>query len=846
MARLVECDETLPGVARAVFPIQIEIVCDTLLVASFPPTISSSPSQAFVAMRQRTFSSSPRCGQHALTLDFNRDNHNGRGGRLCVCDVSSTLEQRGTGLWTAAKIVTAALCLVKGATGSMCSRLVSEATLADAMKSVRRFVSNTSVLARMKSGISRQIKIYDRIKGHDRFDHVDVLWGSELSWVPRTVRTKLEMTIRLANNYDDCSTRRVCSAIAHDGSLFEDDGNEERAFWMRSKNSSESLKRIRWTPPRPDETLALSAYRACSAFADDARTTCMRFLKHETSILMTKDDRDGQRTIRFPFLHAHSQSPHYRCTNRSSDEYWSTRIARSHVDTKNVHDDVRGIDANDDAAADDDDDAQNVSTSSSEKAFDSRKRPSMPTTRRRRMWTVRVMMDTMTDIFQSSREKLLPIGRILPCGRHATSTVFTVTNPPTGDDDDDEISRPSEFVYDWDERESVNPGICMNASVSSIVRTCQALDGTTHAVRFVTGWPTGDEEDKQPDDGEIYVSRMRPVRSRFPGLVPEWLLKSPEGVTTTTTRRPLRVHFQWESSANDIKSRDAEWLSHMDMMWTYRRRDDPSFVFAPYRHFDPYLRVLFAPEMPRAKTRSRVAIWIQRHCDAQNGREVYVEELMRYMSVDSFGKCLHNTDDRVIPREPRDELFRVASEYKFYIAIENSNCEDYVTEKLNNAIESGAVPVVFAPNNVPDYRKLMPPRSYVNVADFTSAREAAEYLTYLSENDEAYESYLWYKYADDRVKRELKDEIRANWPTSGTSDERVCQLVDGLVRHHGDGVRGIDVGEVTSGHELPTLPLLVDDESDERTAGLFGAQQRGERFQDRSCLRKGAIIEYVV
>ena len=125
-------------------------------------------------------------------------------------------------------------------------------------------------------------------------------------------------------------------------------------------------------------------------------------------------------------------------------------------------------------------------------------------------------------------------------------------------------------------------------------------------------------------------------------------------------------------------------------------------------------------------------------CKTHNARERYVEELMRHMPIDSFGSCLHNTNDRTIPRHPRSELIRVVSQYKFYLAIENSNCEDYITEKLNTAIESGAVPVVFAPNNVPDYRKILPIGSFINLADFSSAEKAAAYIVRVASDDELY------------------------------------------------------------------------------------------------------------
>jgi glycoprotein 3-alpha-L-fucosyltransferase len=37
----------------------------------------------------------------------------------------------------------------------------------------------------------------------------------------------------------------------------------------------------------------------------------------------------------------------------------------------------------------------------------------------------------------------------------------------------------------------------------------------------------------------------------------------------------------------------------------------------------------------------------------------------------------------------------LGSRYKFYLALENSDCDDYVTEKVfRNALKSGMIPVV--------------------------------------------------------------------------------------------------------------------------------------------------------
>ena len=75
------------------------------------------------------------------------------------------------------------------------------------------------------------------------------------------------------------------------------------------------------------------------------------------------------------------------------------------------------------------------------------------------------------------------------------------------------------------------------------------------------------------------------------------------------------------------------------------------------------------------------------------------------------------------------------SKYKFVIAIENSNCEDYVTEKLVHAVASGSIPIVAGRDNKPDYLKFMPRNSFINIYDFKTVEELATHLKMDERND---------------------------------------------------------------------------------------------------------------
>ena len=64
---------------------------------------------------------------------------------------------------------------------------------------------------------------------------------------------------------------------------------------------------------------------------------------------------------------------------------------------------------------------------------------------------------------------------------------------------------------------------------------------------------------------------------------------------------------------------------------------------------------------------------------------------MSLVPVHSFGLCLNNKNFTRAHMHGNVQLY---AKYKFVIAIENSNCYDYVTEKLVHAVMSGSVPIV--------------------------------------------------------------------------------------------------------------------------------------------------------
>ncbi|VDM65127.1 unnamed protein product [Strongylus vulgaris] len=78
--------------------------------------------------------------------------------------------------------------------------------------------------------------------------------------------------------------------------------------------------------------------------------------------------------------------------------------------------------------------------------------------------------------------------------------------------------------------------------------------------------------------------------------------------------------------------------------------------------------------------------------------------------------------------------------HRFYIAFENSNCNDYITEKFFYRVSQLLVPVVFKRRIYEDAG--IPPHSFIAVDDYKSLKDLARYLDFLLKNDTEYLRYF--------------------------------------------------------------------------------------------------------
>lgn len=146
----------------------------------------------------------------------------------------------------------------------------------------------------------------------------------------------------------------------------------------------------------------------------------------------------------------------------------------------------------------------------------------------------------------------------------------------------------------------------------------------------------------------------------------------------------------------------------------------------------------FAFSIELSPNRSTVC-WLVSNCQTQSNREVYVNNLKRYIDVNVYGKCGNNS----CPHSQAIDCYRWLSQRcKFYLSFENSLCTDYSTEKLYYAMMTDMVPIVMGGD---DYMRYLPSHSYINVADFASPKVLARYLKALNKDEDSYMAYFKWK-----------------------------------------------------------------------------------------------------
>lgn len=154
------------------------------------------------------------------------------------------------------------------------------------------------------------------------------------------------------------------------------------------------------------------------------------------------------------------------------------------------------------------------------------------------------------------------------------------------------------------------------------------------------------------------------------------------------------------------------WNHYFNWTWTYKLDSDAiwgyiviknssNHVIGPSTNIDWVVTDDMDPVDEDVKKKlsfkSEAAAWFVSNCNTVSKREDYVNRLSVYLNdynlkVDIYGSCGTLQCPKPYMNRCLEEVQR---KYYFYFAFENAISEDYVTEKILNAVNHYAVPVVF-------------------------------------------------------------------------------------------------------------------------------------------------------
>ncbi|XP_058440965.1 alpha-(1,3)-fucosyltransferase 4 [Marmota monax] len=204
--------------------------------------------------------------------------------------------------------------------------------------------------------------------------------------------------------------------------------------------------------------------------------------------------------------------------------------------------------------------------------------------------------------------------------------------------------------------------------------------------------------------------------------------------------RPPGQRWVWMNFESPSHSPGLGSLESNLFNWTLSYRAD-SDIFVPYGYLYPRSHPRDQPigQVPPLAQKRGLVAWVVSNWDERQARVRYYHQLSQHVRVDVFGQ---GGPGRPVPDSG---LLHTVARYKFYLAFENSQHLDYITEKLwRNALLAGAVPVVLGPDRA-NYERFVPRGAFIHVDDFPSASSLATYLLFLDRNLAVYRRYFHWR-----------------------------------------------------------------------------------------------------
>ena len=114
-------------------------------------------------------------------------------------------------------------------------------------------------------------------------------------------------------------------------------------------------------------------------------------------------------------------------------------------------------------------------------------------------------------------------------------------------------------------------------------------------------------------------------------------------------------------------------------------------------------------------------------------RTKFINELNKYKKIDMGGSFLNNVGG------PVKDKIKFLSSYKFSIAMENSEGDGYVSEKIVDSFISGTIPIYYGDYTIDEY---INPKSFILIKNEENIEKKINYIKEIDQNYEKYTNIL--------------------------------------------------------------------------------------------------------
>lgn len=227
--------------------------------------------------------------------------------------------------------------------------------------------------------------------------------------------------------------------------------------------------------------------------------------------------------------------------------------------------------------------------------------------------------------------------------------------------------------------------------------------------------------------------------------------------TPSEPQTPLVVHYQSEP-AKVFGTVDPVKMRHVDLVMSAYRdahvwmpaHNDKFYTWTDNRPDSRSYRQLFCEPVKEKDWSVMATVFM--HSSYPERRQL-INELGKRLTILKFGNAFGrsmptNFETSRAAREMTNQdlqyhyKMHLIASHPFYLAFENDQHDDWVTEKVYHGLIAGSVPIYWGADNIDEY---VPVGSIIKVGDFKSVDQLADHLLWLSANPDEYSRYFEWK-----------------------------------------------------------------------------------------------------